>query len=522
VPRLAEPIDQSMFDGVRQPAGDDRRPAAARARGLVEHRWLPVVALTLLALGLRLATMRDSLMGDELFLYSYVHDHTLGYALHLVRVREKTPPLIFIADWATSRIGDPTYWVRLPSLLAGVALVPLGYRLGERVFGRWAGLLAATLVTLSPFAIFYAVEDRAYAPVACFAALSTVLLLEALDRRRWWWWLGYGLAVLATIYSHYVGLFVVLVQAAWAFGSRRDQLRTLVVVHAAIVICWLPWLPSFLLQERHSAAEGHRVASLVPSTLPDFGRINGQVLFGFPFARLADIPGLPELFVAIAVVVIAAIATVARCVRRRHWPGLGSEPVLICLLALAAPVGVALVSLRPDQSFMLARNLSSSYVAAMVLFGGLVTRMRRGPALVGAVALVAVMAIGAVSAEQAGYRRTPYRLAARWIDDRSPVSDPVILESFLSLQPPLNSVLSINLGEPRVVATTPAGTSRAWAHARHGGHVFVVVDLLGPYKSATTSARRAGPGHAFLRVAQHRWVGLDDLLAAEYRYAPAR
>jgi 4-amino-4-deoxy-L-arabinose transferase-like glycosyltransferase len=481
-----------------------------------------VLALTALALGLRLVTMRDSLMGDELFMYSYVHDQTLGYALHLVRVDEKTPPLIFIADWLTSRIGDPTYWVRLPSLLAGTALVPLGFLLGERVFGRRAGLLAATLIALSPFAIFYGVEDRAYAAVACFAALSTVLLLEALDRARWGWWLGYELAVLATIYTHYVGLFVVLVQAGWAFWSHRERLRTLAIVHGAIVLCWLPWLPSFLLQERHSAAEGRRVASLVPSTVPDFGRINGQMLFGFPFARLRDIPGLPELYLAIAVVVIAVLATIAGLARRRRRPSLGSERALIALLAVAGPAGVAIVSLRPDQSFMLARNLSASFVAAMVLIGGLVMRLRRGPALVGAALLVAVAVIGTVHAEQSRYRRTPYRLVARWIDDRSPPRDPVILESFLSLQPPLDSVLSINLSHPRTVATTPGGASSAWAQGRRAGGVFVVVDLLGRFKAVTAAPPRAGPHHAFVLVAQRRWVGLDDVLAAEYRYAGPR
>jgi hypothetical protein len=82
--------------------------------------------LTALAFGLRLATMRDSLMGDELFIYSYVHDQTLGHALHLVREREKTPPLIFIADWVPTgplSLGRPLDRRSLSSRRPGHPLV---------------------------------------------------------------------------------------------------------------------------------------------------------------------------------------------------------------------------------------------------------------------------------------------------------------------------------------------------------------------------------------------------------------
>ncbi len=69
---------------------------------------------------------------------------------------------------------------------------------------------------------------------------------------------------MATIYTHYVGFFVVLAQAVWAFWSYREQLRELVIVHVVVEIAYLPWLPSFLLQERHSADGGRRIAEYAP------------------------------------------------------------------------------------------------------------------------------------------------------------------------------------------------------------------------------------------------------------------
>ncbi len=134
---------------------------------IAEPGSIPILVPTALALGLRLATTRDSLLGDELFMFNIVHSRTLGQAMSIVRNTEKTPPLLFILNWFSSRIGDPTYWVRLPLLICGTALVPLAYILGSMTFGQRAGMLASTLVTLSPFAIFYGVEARAYAAVAC-------------------------------------------------------------------------------------------------------------------------------------------------------------------------------------------------------------------------------------------------------------------------------------------------------------------------------------------------------------------
>ena len=64
----------------------------------VDRVWLAVAGLTALAVALRLATMRDSLMGDELYMFNIVHGHSLGQALHIVRATEKTPPLLFIVN----------------------------------------------------------------------------------------------------------------------------------------------------------------------------------------------------------------------------------------------------------------------------------------------------------------------------------------------------------------------------------------------------------------------------------------
>jgi uncharacterized membrane protein len=246
------------------------RPLAVRAP-------LVVGGLTAIAFVLRLLLVRDSLLGDELIMFDIVHDRGLGTVLQIVHDTEKTPPLGFVLAWASAQIGDPTLWIRLPSLLAGTALVPLTYLLGRETVGRTAGIVAAAIVAVQPYGMFYGTEARAYALVALLACLSTFSLLRALATNRRGWWLAYGLAVVATAYTHYIAIFVLAAQTVWAFWVHRERLRELLIVHGLILLAYLPWLPSYLVQQRHSADEAHRIADLAPPSLEYFARVNAQM-----------------------------------------------------------------------------------------------------------------------------------------------------------------------------------------------------------------------------------------------------
>ena len=150
-----------------------------------------VALLTLLAFAVRAWGFRQGLLGDELFAYSEIHGQSLGGVLREVRESvEVSPPLFFLLASLSAKLGDPTVWIRLPSLLLGTALVPLTFVLGRMTAGRGAALCAAALVTISPFAIFYADEARPYAtltffaarssPAACCPALETLALVDRL------------------------------------------------------------------------------------------------------------------------------------------------------------------------------------------------------------------------------------------------------------------------------------------------------------------------------------------------------
>jgi mannosyltransferase len=459
------------------------RPRAALPR-LVSERasTLAVTGLTLLALALRWPYFHQSLFGDELFLYLDVHGRSLGQVLSAVHDTEKTPPLGFLLGWLFTHGRNPTVLVRLPSLMASVATVPLLYLLGQRTLGRAAGLVAAAWFALSPFAIFYGSEARAYALVTALVVLSTLALLSALEERRLRWWALYALAVAAALYTHYISALVLLPQAAWALWTNRDSAREQLLAAGAVVLVLLPWLPSFLAQARHSGAEARRLAMLAPLTFKSFVTTTVKALTGHPFAGLGTVPGKAALAVMAAALVALAVAAVSDLRRRGglRAPSSSAPGVLVGLLAVTPVVLLALYSLRPHASWFVARNLSVAVPYALLLVGWLLAYgLRRRVLLPLSIAVLACMAVGAVRSLSPDRQRPDARGVAHYIAAHSPPGAAVIDAEFPFTGAPANAV-RIYLPRSRP-AYDPAGSDAAWDAARSGKPVFIVsrdIDVL--------------------------------------------
>src|SRR3972149_1208497 len=111
------------------------------------------------------------------------------------------PPLYFAILWLWVRIGGTSeFWVRVPSLLFSLAIIPLAWRLAKRLNLPYSAPLAgAGLVTVSTAQIHYAQEARMYSLLAVMVLIG---LFAALDQR---WWL-FGLALAALCWTHNYGL----------------------------------------------------------------------------------------------------------------------------------------------------------------------------------------------------------------------------------------------------------------------------------------------------------------------------
>jgi mannosyltransferase len=441
----SEPVVDSSFGTGDQPTSKGAACEGGQAVGLT--RSTIAVALLLVsavALALRLRLFADSLYGDELSAYFVVTGNSLGRVIHLMsgHSTELNPPLFFILAWASEKLfGSSAQSLRLISMLAGTALVPLTYLLGRRLMSVRAGLVGAVLVALSPFLMWYSSEGRPYALMVFLCLLSTLAMLKALDTRGFWWWVAYAGCSCAAMYTHYTSAFVLLAQFIWAFVSRPKARRGLLLANVAAVVGFLPWLPTLIRTERNPHVALY--AGLEPFSLHAVRVDLPHWLIGHPYLSPDSIPGVGAVIIIVVGVLVAALAAALPVRRiRAAWPPRGV--VLAVVLAVAAPLGIALYSsVRP--SVWDTRNLLSSWPGFAVLLGGLVTWGRSPWRAIAPVLVIAGFAIGAVRTLDTAAQRPNYQAVAAFINRNGNPGAPVVNWSDLTPGPPTELEAALGL-----------------------------------------------------------------------------
>lgn len=80
--------------------------------------------------------------------------------------------------------GATAFWARIPSVLFGVGVIYLLYRLGERLYNRYVGLLSAFAGTFSLYLIFWSRMGRNYAIFAFFYLLLGLVFWKAFENKK--------------------------------------------------------------------------------------------------------------------------------------------------------------------------------------------------------------------------------------------------------------------------------------------------------------------------------------------------
>jgi len=234
---------------------------------------LILLGLTLLAFALRVYRLHSqSLWYDEGFSV-----HLAGQGLTAITTGELNPPLYhYLLHFWLPLAGRSEFAVRFLSVVFGALLVPLVARLGCHLFDAPTGFLAALFTAVAPFHLHYSQEARMYALVTFLVVLSSYLLLRALQNPgSRWLWLGYGLASLAALYTHYYAFLVLAAQFVYcvlraAYCVLRDRKHavrnTQYTTHSAshvsrftlcfllLSLAYLPWLPYLLDHYRQQTA----------------------------------------------------------------------------------------------------------------------------------------------------------------------------------------------------------------------------------------------------------------------------
>jgi mannosyltransferase len=438
-----------------------------------------VVGLTLLALGLRLPGLSESLFGDELYTYAIATQHSVHGAYDVMQSVENNPPLFYAVAWVMAKLGDPTLTIRLPSLVLASATVPLLYLLGRRTVGVPAALVATAVFAISPTAIFYGVEARSYALLMFLVTLSTLLLVEALERPRRLWLGLYALAASLMLYTHYTGIFVAAAQGAWALWAHRGRARELVVAYGAVALTFVFWIPAYRDQPPF-----HGWLGAPPWTASETVRDFTIALIGHTYRPLAAVPGRFAVgLLAVTAAVGAAFAAVEFLRRPRARRRVQPRLVLLVAVALAPPLALLVNNALGADAYG-PRNLGASLPPLCLVLGALVTPLDRRVAAALSTALLAAFAIGAGAMLDHDSDRPPFKTAAHVIDREDHGAGAVLEYPLFGPSGPTGRSLEINFERPHYFIKTSLDDRTLPARVSGRSRLFVVAPWVSPWKGA--------------------------------------
>jgi mannosyltransferase len=250
--------------GPGEGSGDPEGPPFSHvATGVIA---VAVAAVLAVAVALRFWTTSD-LWLDEALTVNIAHLPLHEIPSYLKR--DGSPPLYYyLLHFWMSLFGTSDVAVRSLSGVFGVITLPLVWLAGRRLGGKTLAWAALLLLASSPFAVRYDTETRMYALVTLLTVLGFLALDRSLSKPRPGNLVAVGVITALLLYTHYWALYLVGTvvlwlgweawrgRTLWRTGARRSLVAVLVGC-----LAFIPWLPIFWFQTRHTGTPWATTAS---------------------------------------------------------------------------------------------------------------------------------------------------------------------------------------------------------------------------------------------------------------------
>lgn len=419
----------------------------------VAPRALRVALIAVIVLGAILRLYRlgsQSLWVDEILTLQKAN---IGGTFGLTDVYHNTQgPLHAFLVHVIARFSTTEAALRSLSALAGIGTIPVVYLLGRDVAGRRAGLVAASLVAVSPFCVWYSQEVRNYSFLILLSAASTLAAWRIVTTSRRPWAL-YIVSTALALYSNLSAAFLWIAQSVFGLGRLVKARRLWHWAGACVVIAVLilPMILGFAnWVEVDSVGERMVVAPLAEEA----ELLRGATTFSplaIPYSAMTMVygyslgPSAPELragsplsaFGAYLWIVLPAAALAAVCFLigfRALWVRGAAGRLVLTVVAVpfVAAAVVALLNIKPFNVRYVAVMLP---VVMVTLSAGVASLApRRGAWLWAGVVLFSLLSLGKYYFVPE-YHREDVRGAARYVEEHERPGDvvlvPVVRDVFL-------------------------------------------------------------------------------------------
>lgn len=199
--------------------------------------------------------------------------------------------------WITM-VGTAEAMIRLPSAIFSLLSLPVIFILGRQLFSTRAGLLAAIILTVSPFSINYAQEGRMYSLVWFLIILSFYLFYRFYQEGCRRFLIGCLLANAGAVYVSYSSfIFILTENIIFLLFLKRQRCKLWLWGQLAFLVLLLPILPS--LWETATSREGIGWITL---------NFNYGILFrGIFFYLGGDLTGRGEIWIHLPYLILIVL-----------------------------------------------------------------------------------------------------------------------------------------------------------------------------------------------------------------------
>jgi hypothetical protein len=329
-------------------------PSAGHNQRIQRRAEFAVVAgLVIAGVFLRLPGLRMGLWRDEGATYFDIVATSLRELLHNVSVSELNPPGFFVLMhyWADA-VGAGEIAFKMPAFLCGVLLIPATYFLTRGLTASVpARLVAATVATVAPEAVFYSQEARPYTLAALLVCCTLMFYIRSVTERGSLAPLvGFVICGVLALYVHYTILLLfaaltIVTTIFWRGGRLSGRALPIVSAMAVVFALFGPWLPIFLTH----LTTGTPWASKLP--LLQRGRlIYDNIVYVLP-VPVVGTQYEPLRKAALLLLVIALIIAAWRAFHGADGPAVPRSPSRVDALAIAAATFVVVTLMLASLSY---------------------------------------------------------------------------------------------------------------------------------------------------------------------------
>lgn len=199
----------------------------------------------------------------------------------------------FLIGLTVNAFGATEFAARILPALFGVAGVIALFLVGRRMFSERAGFLAALLLALSSFSIFYSQYARYYTILGLLSMLGMWMAWEGIECNRKGWTAGGAAFMALACWTHWTAGLLIPALAAYALWSYRGErprglnLPNLAILFGPFILGGLAFSPHLLEFFRNWGGGGFSLSRAALMVLKLADRMEpAAILCGIPAAWL--------------------------------------------------------------------------------------------------------------------------------------------------------------------------------------------------------------------------------------------